>query len=106
MEGWERQALLDARTLDGKTALALATISGSVQIVSHLGACGATTGKADAVTRSTPVHWAGAALPHPTRACNFPPSPTIPPPRISHDNLRNLRPHRSCCSRSFSHAWG
>lgn len=58
MEVWERQALLDARTLDGKTALAIATIRGSLQIVSHLGACGAAADTPDAVTGSAPVHWA------------------------------------------------
>lgn len=61
MEPWERQALLDARTLDGKTALALATIGGALQIVAHLGRCGAAPDKADRVTGSTPTHWAGAA---------------------------------------------
>lgn len=63
MEVWERQALLDARTLDGKTALAIATIRGSLQIVSHLGACGAAADTPDAVTGSAPVHWAGAPPP-------------------------------------------
>eukprot|EP00892_Ulva_mutabilis_P010586 jgi/Ulvmu1/78/UM001_0081.1 len=58
MEAWERQALLDARTHDGKTALALATIRGALQIVSHLGRCGAAPDRADRVTRSTPTHWA------------------------------------------------
>lgn len=62
MEKWQRQALLDARTLDGKTPLAIATMRGSVQLVSHLGACGATADQRDAVTHSTPVHWAGTPL--------------------------------------------
>lgn len=77
MEVWERQALLDARTLDGKTALAIATIRGSLQIVSHLGACGAAADTPDAVTGSAPVHWAGAPPPPRGLECMHRP----PPPR-------------------------
>lgn len=53
-------ALLDARTSDGKTALALATIRGDRQAVGHLCLRGADVDAADATAFSTPLHWAGA----------------------------------------------
>jgi hypothetical protein len=60
MQPWERDALLNAVTSDGKTPLAYATISGALQIVNMLcTSTGIDINRPDAVDESTPVHWAG-----------------------------------------------
>jgi ankyrin repeat protein len=51
--------MLDAKTTDGKTALALATIKGALQIVSYLCKTGANTEVVDHTLSSTACHWAG-----------------------------------------------
>jgi ankyrin repeat protein len=60
MPPWERDALLNAVTSDGKTPLAYATISGALQIVNLLcTSTGIDINRPDSVDESTPVHWAG-----------------------------------------------
>lgn len=60
MQPWERDALFNAVSSDGKTALAFATISGALQIVNLLcRSTGVDINQPDRVDESTPVHWAG-----------------------------------------------
>lgn len=54
----EFTAFLNARTTDGKTPLALATISGSLQTVALLCKAGADVNACDSTDASTPLHWA------------------------------------------------
>ena len=69
MQPWERNAMVNAVTSDGKTPLAYATISGALQIVNMLcRTAGVDINQADRVDESTPVHWAGA---HTAAVCTF-----------------------------------
>ena len=54
----ERQAWLDAPTTDGKTALAVATISGCRQSVALLCRAGADPDAMDRPASAAPLHWA------------------------------------------------
>jgi hypothetical protein len=58
MSTHEFNAFLNTRTTDGKTPLALATISGSVQTVALLCKAGADVNACDRTDASTPLHWA------------------------------------------------
>ena len=49
---------LNARTTDGKTALALAVVKGWRDIAAFLCASGADVDSADRTLRETPLHWA------------------------------------------------
>ena len=58
----ERMAFLNMRATDGKSALAIATITGCHQVVALLARHeGADVDAADMTAASTPMHWAGAS---------------------------------------------